>query len=205
MANDLELALVRGPSHRQVHDRRSRGDQGDDGLLGFFREGVDRIDPVLDVVQGAIGISGLEQLDGDLANALDGRRAYLVDALDTLERLFNADADAFFDLFRCCTQVLHAYGDQVVVQIRKRFLRHERQADHARHDDDAKQQIGSDGVARKPGDRAVHDAGASRRMVATAGAGSSATRTRMPSAVLCSGETQTHSPALRPSLIRTSS
>ena len=113
----------------------------------------------LDVVEHLARVGVEQQLDGDDAHALGGDRGDLLDAVQSLDRLLDPDADALLDLFRRGAEVDHADGDDVQGELGEDLLgdlsrRTERSAPPPTISDH--QQVGGDAVLGEPGDRPVH-------------------------------------------------
>ena len=100
-----ELVRLTGDGH--VDHLIARQHLADDRLLGFFRERIDGIDAVLDVVEHGPRVGTELDLDQHRAHALGRGGCDLLDPVDALDRLLDPDADGFFDLLRCRAQIRH--------------------------------------------------------------------------------------------------
>jgi hypothetical protein len=204
LAELLETPLVHGARDRDVRDRAADGHLRDDRLLGLLGERVEGVDPVLDVVERLADVGSREKLDDHVAAALRGRRADLVDALDPLELLLDADADALLDLFGGGAAVLDRDRDHVDLDVGHRLLGDPRHRDDATDHEHRHHQVRGDVVLCEPRDGALHERTSSTPRVSIPLSFSSTTRTRIPSTTVSRGETQTRSPDERPERTTTS-
>ena len=175
-ADDLHLADLRQgdePVAHQLGDRLQGRDVGgardgdvrhlaagdqlpDDRPLGFHGERRDRLDVVRHLVEHAPGIgAGLELHDHRRAALGRGRRD-LLDAVDVLDGLLDADDDPGLDLLRRRAEVGHLDSDAAQIELGEYLFGDRRGARQAAGDDQNHQEVRGDGVAGEPADRAVH-------------------------------------------------
>ena len=197
LAEPFQSALVGLAGDRHLHHLAPDDRFLDDRLLGLLGEGVDGVDPRLDVVQQLLDVGARHRLDQHRADVLAGGRADLLDPLEVLDRLFDADDHPFFDLFRRRAGVGHGYRDHIGREVREHLLLHGEDTHQAADDDQDHHQVGGDAVLGEPADDALHKLSSRWRAVST-GESSRTDRTRMPSTTISRGETQTSSPASRP-------
>ena len=182
---------------------------GDDRFLGLEGKGVDRIDPRLDVVENFRRDGVLKQLHRHHAEVLRCDGGDFLDAVQSLNRFFDADADALLDFGRCGPAIEHADRDEVQGELGEDLLPDRATAkvrgsewqppdgDRATGDDHHRHQVGRDVVLREPGDR-VHPSTLVPSGVRPCSASSPKIRTRMPLVTADRLDRQTRSPSLRP-------
>ena len=128
------------------------------GLSVWSGKAVNRVDVVLDLVNHPAGIGAQFQLDHDRSHAFRSGRLELLDAVDALERLLDADDDSGLDLFGRRPKVRHLNADLVELYLRKDLFLDRRRGDEAAHDDEDHHEVGSHWIPREPGDSSVvHD------------------------------------------------
>ena len=156
LGDRLEGELVGLTRHGDVHDPEPRQQLGDDGFLGFLRERLDGIDVGLDVVEHAPRVAAEGDLDHHRAGAFVRRGDDLLDAVDALNRLLDADADALLDLFRRRAEVRHLDAHHVELDLGEGLAPDVEHPDQPGDDDEQHQQVGGHRVAREPLDHSVH-------------------------------------------------
>ena len=98
-------------------------DQLDVGVLGQQREAGDLVDLRADLVDHPLRVvDRAEQLGGDGAHALAGRRGDRLDPLDGADRLLDLLADALLDLRRAGAGILDGDRDHVELELREQLL-----------------------------------------------------------------------------------
>ena len=116
-AHLLERALVHRPGYGNLDDHVLDGCRFDDGLLGLFGKGVDRVNAVFHLAKRLHAIRVKKQFDLNGAQILCGDRAHFPDSADALQAFLDAGADPGFDLLGGGAQVRDRYDDQGHIDI----------------------------------------------------------------------------------------
>ncbi len=161
LAEKLESRLVHITRDRDVQHLEADLGLEDDGLLRLLGEAVDPVDAALDLAEAAADVLAGQQLDGHLADALGSGGADVLDTLEPLELLLDADADTLLDLHRRGTRIDHAHRDDVEADLGHELLLDGEERENSPHHQEHHQQIGGDVIRREPGNRAIHDSAAS--------------------------------------------
>ena len=132
----LQREDVGGPGDGDVGDPAAGDHLPDDGLLGLDGKRRDGVDVVLDLVHHPARIGAELELDHDRGAALGCGGLDLLDAVDALNRLLDADDDPFLDLFRRRAEVRHLDADPVELELRHHLFANRGRGDEAAHDDE---------------------------------------------------------------------
>ena len=131
-------------------------------LLGLSREGIDRIDARLDLVERARGVRARHQLNHDHAGVFSGGRVDQLDIGQAVHRFLDFLADTLLDLLWRGAGVRYGDVDRVGRKLGEHLLPQRPDRQEAKHDDKHRQQVGGDAVLREPFDQAIHSSNRTR-------------------------------------------
>ena len=143
--------------YRDIGNLHTRGQLADDWFLGFNREGRDRIDAALDLVNHLAHVGTKLELDDDGAHPFGSRRLDLLDAVNALDGFLDPDRDRVFDLFRRGAKIGHLDVDPVELDLREDLFPDSGDGNEATHHDDGHHEVCRNAVAGEPFNHPLHD------------------------------------------------
>ena len=162
--NLLEKVVVAIRNKGDGHHIAAAAEGAHDGFFGFGREGGDRVNLGLDIVERAVEVGVAHEFHGGVAAAFPGRGGQPLDTFGAFERFFNPQADTGFRLLRGGAEIGHADLDDADVDIGEFLLVQVEIGDHAAGEENPHQQVGCDGILDKPTDGRAHDFPPPRRL-----------------------------------------